>query len=164
MSPHIVVGLKGPFVSAKLPRLIFLLLFAVPLFFASCADQGDDEADKDFGDYLAQGKRLLAQNDGVGAGYAFQNALLLREGDAEARFGLILANIMRFPNIIDGILDTINGLSFAEKKMPAGPGPAAPGENEIKKFFLEKICGELAENEVLYAELITEPDFGFQFE
>ena len=131
------------------------------LICASCADEKEPEGgnDQSLTELLAQGKHELMVNDGYGAAETFGQAQALDKDSLDAGFGLFLAQLMEFPNFIDQIISTINGLSFAYSD-PSDEPAADP----IHDYLLEYIVGQIENNETLYAELADGPDFDFQLQ
>ena len=144
--------------------LCFLMLFLV-----GCETTQESESDPtSFQDYLSQGKKHLAKNNGKNAAQAFALALSLDETSAEAKFGHLLASTLLLPNLIDQVLDTISAITFENtpgedttKSAFSTDLPLGVGQ-PIHEYLWETTVNYVETSESFYADLTEASDLSFE--
>jgi hypothetical protein len=127
------------------------------LTLAACAEdktRRDDEAG--YADLVAAGERHLQSNEGELAAQSFWEAANLDPAPAAAPYGHLLASPMRFTNLIDQVIDTINGLTlkFSDNVLT----------DPIHEYLDEKLRDIVARSEDFYADLAARPDAGLSLD
>jgi len=129
--------------------LVALLLLVGAAAFFGCEKQ-EDQPSAD--DWVERGKNLLGENDGSGAYLAFKEALDIQSGNLEARYGVVLADILQF-------VGTLNLL--AEQLL--APVEALPAEEQnllcqrldqcnLIQYIAEDYAGCLEADDIPYDE------------
>lgn len=134
-------------------KLLVLLIIASLLLIAlpACEEAEEDEPSAD--EWIVRGKKLLGEGDGTGAYLAFQSALEEDNDNLQAKYGVVLADVLQFGATIDLVL----GLLFAkEETLPA----------EETAALCQKLdqCDVLADTDTTYEECIASGNFNLDQE
>lgn len=129
-----------------------LLLAGLLLIGPACEEEEEDEPS--VADWLSRGKEKLIEGDGAGAYLAFQEALEQESGNLEARYGVILSDILQFSDTVELLTALLT--SVTDEEVPAEEAAA--------------VCVKLDECEVLartgdtYLDCINSAGFGYDAE
>ncbi len=156
---------------------VWCVLLLVALSVACGKDNSSFATNPSVDDLLDQGKEQLALNEGLAAAEAFAQAQVLVPANTDAAYGLLLADVMQFPNFIDDIVEQINGLNFQEE-LTSGEGAATSGPSfapassggsfdsdftdPIHAYLREKLVPAMEQGEVQYAALTSQADLAFE--
>jgi hypothetical protein len=99
-------------------RALRWLILALALLVAlggvvGCEEEEDEEPTAD--EWIERGKEMLAEGDGAGAYLAFSEALEQEEDNAQAKYGVILADVLQFADTVEllvGLLSTESELDY----------------------------------------------------
>lgn len=105
-------------------------LALVSTFFIACEEEEEDEPTVQ--EWIQRGKELLGENNGTGAYLAFQEALELQSGNLEAKYGVVLADVLQFSDTLDLVLTMFE-----------------PAVEDIPSAELTAVCDKLDECGVL---------------
>ena len=142
--------------------LIFpLAVFLAGFIFASCGDDSDDDSDPGFSELISDGKAYLVAGKGAEAADAFRHAEKIEPDSTDARFGLMLANVMQFTNLLDEVLDIFSEIDFGKSAGLKGDGQTDQFGDILHDFFDVTIAGHIVKNESLYYRLEERGDFRF---
>jgi hypothetical protein len=138
------------------------------LVLGSCQEQIGDENETSLDHLISIGKAYLVDGNGVSAADAFDSARKIDAASTDAQFGLMLANVMQFTNLVDELLMILGEADFNQsgqqdggKSVPAKSG----GLNEIlHDLFNDAILTKIVQTEIQYLDLTTGGEFSFQLD
>ena len=85
----------------RVAKLVILVLLAALAAVLCAACEPAEEKEPSAEEWIDKGKKLLGEGDGTGAYVAFQNALDQDRGSLQARYGVVLADVLQFTATID---------------------------------------------------------------
>jgi len=139
--------------------IVFLALLA------GCADETEDEPTVE--EIIKIGKKYLSNGDAVGAADAFNAALKRDPNNADAKYGILLANTLQFGNLISELLGMLEGFMAVDD---GGDGDIetlseSPAIGDlIQDFFVQVLEPKFVQSNDLYYELTFVPDLQFDLE
>ncbi|NLH48253.1 MAG: hypothetical protein GX444_06575 [Myxococcales bacterium] len=89
-----------------------LLLFLLGGMLPACEEEKEDKPS--LGEWIERGKEYLSQGDGARAYLAFREALKIRGGDLQARYGIILADVLQFVDTAELVVTLFSGQTDAD--------------------------------------------------
>ncbi|MHA1567840.1 MAG: hypothetical protein ACTSXZ_00090 [Alphaproteobacteria bacterium] len=131
---------------AKWVAFLIILALMLPLL-PACEEEEEDEPTVD--EWIARGKKLLGEGDGTGAYLAFQEALEQDDDNLQARYGVVLADVLQFTGTIELLLGLLIG---EEETIPADETAA------LCQRLQE--CGVLGDASMTYEECVAGGTFG----
>ncbi|MCZ7582508.1 MAG: hypothetical protein M5R36_03780 [Deltaproteobacteria bacterium] len=133
---------------------------------SGCVDWSQPREDLDVDDIIAIGKGYLLEERGAQASEAFRAAIDLDADSAEARYGLMMAQIMQFTNLIDEFVLLIGQLDLGGTAKNASTTSAETVDLGalIHGFLNDTLVPLLKSNEEQYAILAGQADLQFDLE
>jgi len=137
----------------RLTKLLVFLCCLLALIAVTSACEDDEEEEPTAAELIARGKKLLGEGDGTGAYLAFQEALEQESGNLQARYGVVLADVLQFTGTIDLVFLLFEGDDAA-----------------INAEQTSQLCQRLDECDVLeeanssYQQCLASGDFGLDAE
>ncbi|MDP8225285.1 MAG: hypothetical protein P9L99_18130 [Candidatus Lernaella stagnicola] len=96
----------------RLLRILLAVFLLLAVLAAPACDEEEEEPTAD--EWVERGKEKLSDGDGAGAYIAFQEALDVEEGNMEARYGVILADVLQFVDTVGLLQELINTPTTSE--------------------------------------------------
>ncbi len=144
--------------------LLLIALICAALLCAACVSEENDDSTS-IDELIALGKSYLAHGDGEAAADAFIAARKIDAENTDATFGLMLANLMQFTNLLDKALELFSQIDMGSSD---GDGEIYNGSDGvgdiIQAFFNDTISRQIAQNEIFYHKLSRGDEFDFQLE
>ncbi len=156
---------------SKHARNTFLITFVAicaMLLLSSCQEQIDDENETSLSELISIGKAYLVDGNGVSAADAFDSARHIDAASTDAQFGLMLANVMQFTNLVDELLMIVEELDIIQSGQQNGGMSPQAKSGELGDFIQELlddvILTRIVQTEMLYHDLAIGPEFNFQLD
>ncbi|MDP8254526.1 MAG: hypothetical protein P9M14_02135 [Candidatus Alcyoniella australis] len=147
--------------------LLTILIGAMVICLASCGDDSTDEMTVE--EIIAHGKKYLTEGKGLDATQAFEAALVRAPDNADAKFGLVLSNLMQLTSIIDELIDLLGNFGMDQGMDPLLDGfdPLEDGSDfsrELQMFIDKVALAGLRQADQMYIELQQLPDPTFSID
>ena len=142
------------------------LVLLVPVL--SC-NNGQDETKPTLDEVLHIGKQYLVNGDGVGASDAFHEALKMAPDNTDAKYGIVLADTLKFTSLLSELLTLVSSLGTSPGDLvPVGgdltPASSIPIGDLIQSFIGNDVIPGFDETDRYYYELTQVPDLSFTLE
>jgi len=127
----------------------FFLMIGLLLVGPGCEEEEDDEPS--VADWITRGKEKLVEGDGAGAYLAFQEAIEQESGNLQARYGVILADVLQFSDTLELLVALLTAVRTED--IPAEEAAAVCAKLDT--------CGILARTSDTYLDCINDAGYSY---